>query len=58
MTMPDMPVKEIIKRNGSRVPFDAVHISVAITKAGAATGEFDEADEALVVEPWHDRPQG
>ncbi len=48
MTMPDMPIKEIIKRNGSRVPFDAVHISAAIVKAGAATGEFDESEAELL----------
>jgi ribonucleoside-triphosphate reductase len=48
MTMPNMPVKEIIKRDGSRVPFEPVHISAAITKAGAATGEFDEPEAQLL----------
>jgi anaerobic ribonucleoside-triphosphate reductase len=34
--------REIVKRDGSRAPFDAVRIKAAITKAGHATGEFDE----------------
>ena len=34
--------REIVKRDGSRAPFDAVRIRTAITKAGNATGEFDE----------------
>ncbi len=32
---------EIIKRNGTRVPFEKEKIAAAIAKAGAATGEFD-----------------
>ena len=36
----------VIKRDGKRVAFDAQKIVAAITKAGAATGEFD-ADKAL-----------
>ncbi len=35
--------REIIKRDGSRAPFDASRIKAAIAKAGRATGEFDEA---------------
>ncbi len=34
--------REIIKRDGRRVPFDASKITNAIAKAGKATGEFDE----------------
>ncbi len=34
--------REIIKRNGTRVPFDASKITNAIAKAGKATGEFDK----------------
>ncbi len=35
--------REIVKRDGSRAPFDAVRIKTALVKAGHATGEFDEA---------------
>jgi len=34
--------KNIKKRNGQKVKFDEIKITEAITKAGAATGEFDE----------------
>ncbi|MDR0769993.1 MAG: ribonucleoside triphosphate reductase [Burkholderiales bacterium] len=33
--------RQIIKRDGSRVPFELQKIAVAIAKAGNATGEFD-----------------
>jgi len=31
---------EIVKRNGSLVPFKQEKIATAVAKAGAATGEF------------------
>ena len=34
----------VSKRNGDIVPFNAAKITAAITKAGAATGEFDERE--------------
>ena len=37
--------REIVKRDGSRAPFDAERIKAAIAKAGKATGEFAQ-DEA------------
>ncbi len=33
--------REIVKRDGTRVPFDAERIKTAIAKAGKATGEFN-----------------
>lgn len=33
--------REIVKRDGTKVPFDAERIRTAIAKAGKATGEFD-----------------
>ncbi len=36
--------KEIIKRNGSKVPFDKDKITGAIAKAGKATGEFRDEE--------------
>ena len=41
---PALPA-EVVKRGGHRVPFDLTKIASAITRAGAATGEFD-AEEA------------
>jgi ribonucleoside-triphosphate reductase len=38
----------ILKRDGSRKPFDAVKILSAVTRAGQASGEFD-ADDAQAV---------
>ena len=38
----------VIKRSGERVAFDAARIKRAITKAGAATGEFG-TDEAGII---------
>lgn len=40
--------REIVKRDGSRAPFDANRILSAIAKAGKATGQFDE-DEARLL---------
>jgi len=39
------PLREVVKRDGSIVPFDADKIRSAIRRAGEATGEFD-GDEA------------
>ncbi|MDR2710523.1 MAG: ribonucleoside triphosphate reductase, partial [Burkholderiales bacterium] len=36
--------RQIVKRDGSRVPFELEKIAVAIAKAGNATGEFDESE--------------
>ncbi|MEN6547810.1 MAG: ribonucleoside triphosphate reductase [Armatimonadia bacterium] len=47
---PALAGREIVKRDGSRAPFDAQRIKVAITKAGKATGEFDEARAAKLTE--------
>lgn len=33
--------REVVKRDGTKVPFDAERIRTAIAKAGKATGEFD-----------------
>lgn len=41
---------EIIKRNGSRVPFEKEKIVIAITKAGSATGELDASVAAVLAE--------
>ena len=37
--LPPLP-QRIIKRDGAEVPFDAKRITVALTKAGRATGDF------------------
>ncbi len=42
MSHPDTIFQNIIKRDGSRVPFDANKITRAINSAGHATGEFGE----------------
>ena len=39
---------EVVKRDGTRKPFDAGKIESAIARAGGATGEFDTATAALV----------
>ncbi len=44
MMVPSMTVREVVKRNGARVPFDAERIRTAILKAGKATGQYDEAE--------------
>ncbi|MDR2017003.1 MAG: ribonucleoside triphosphate reductase [Burkholderiales bacterium] len=36
--------RQVIKRDGSRAPFELQKIAMAITKAGKATGEFDERE--------------
>lgn len=43
-----IPFKEVRKRDGRRVFFDASKIRSAIAKAGAATGEFDEFEAELL----------
>jgi ribonucleoside-triphosphate reductase len=40
--------REVIKRSGERAPFDPAKIENALARAGAATGEFD-ADEAALL---------
>src|SRR5665811_1072069 len=37
-------MRYVIKRTGEKVPFDQAKISIAITKAGKATKEFDETE--------------
>jgi len=37
-------MRYVIKRTGEKVPFDQTKIRIAITKAGKATGEFDETE--------------
>ena len=37
-------MRYVIKRTGEKVPFDQAKISLAITKAGKATKEFDETE--------------
>ncbi len=49
MTVPNMTVKEVIKRDGSRVPFNSDRIKSAIIKAGKATGQFDESEADLLL---------
>jgi ribonucleoside-triphosphate reductase len=39
---------EVVKRDGSTVPFDAGKIQSAIRRAGEATGEFDAAEAGLL----------
>jgi ribonucleoside-triphosphate reductase (formate) len=40
--------REVIKRDGTRVPFDAERIKTALLKAGKATAEFDEEEAELL----------
>ena len=40
--------REIVKRDGSRAPFEAARIKNAITKAGKATGEYGDDEAALL----------
>jgi len=40
--------REIVKRDGSRAPFDVERIRAAITKAGKATGEFGDDEASLL----------
>ena len=37
------PVARVVKRDGNAEPFDAAKIHSALTRAGAATGEFGDA---------------
>ena len=46
--LPPLP-QRIIKRDGAEVPFDARRITVALAKAGRATGDFGE-DEAQLLQ--------
>lgn len=47
--LPPLPQK-IIKRDGVEVPFDARRITVALTKAGRATGDFGEEEAQLLTQ--------
>ncbi len=38
----------VVKRSGDRVPFDGTKIQSAIARAGKASGEFDDAEAALL----------
>ena len=40
--------REVVKRSGERAPFDAGKIENALARAGAASGEFDGAEAALL----------
>ena len=40
--------REVIKRDGGRVPFDRERIRSAIARAGAASGEFDDQEADLL----------
>lgn len=40
--------KQVIKRDGSKVPFDLQKITVAIAQAGRATGEFDSKEAGIL----------
>ncbi len=44
------PLSSVIRRDGSKVPFEAHKIFQAIKKAGDATGEFDEDEARLLTE--------
>ena len=46
---PALPV-EVIRRDGTRAPFDLARIESAIARAGAATGEFDGAEAARLAD--------
>jgi len=39
---------DVVKRSGAIVPFDGGKIRAAVTRAGAATGEFAEAEAELL----------
>ncbi len=47
--LPPLP-QRIIKRDGADVPFDANRITVALTKAGRATGDFGEDEAHLLTQ--------
>lgn len=44
------PVARVVKRDGNAEPFDAAKIHSALTRAGAATGEFDDATAQQLTE--------
>lgn len=46
---PPLP-QRIIKRDGAEVPFDAKRITVALAKAGRATGDFGEDEAQLLTQ--------
>jgi len=49
MNIPLHPApREVIKRSGERAPFDPAKIENALLRAGAATGEFDADESALL----------
>ena len=41
---------EVMKRDGTSVPFDSERIRFAIARAGKVTGEFDESEAALLTQ--------
>lgn len=43
----DLP-REVVKRSGQREPFNADKIGAALARAGAASGEFDDLEAALL----------
>ncbi len=47
--LPPLP-QRIIKRDGAEVPFDAKRITIALTKAGRATGDFGEDEAQLLTQ--------
>lgn len=47
--LPPLP-QRIVKRDGADVPFDANRITVALTKAGRATGDFGEDEAHLLTQ--------
>ena len=47
--LPPLP-QRIVKRDGADVPFDANRITVALTKAGRATGDFGEEEAQLLTQ--------
>jgi len=46
-TIPALPV-QVIRRDGSTLPFNEARIESAILRAGRATGEFDEEEAGLL----------
>ena len=47
-TVVTLSLREVIKRDGQRVAFDAGKIRSALRRAGQATGEFDETEADLL----------
>jgi hypothetical protein len=48
-------ISHVIKRDGSRVPFELQKIAIAIAKAGKATGEFDGSEAQRLASQVGDR---